>query len=63
MTPQNGQHIRRNVWTLPSGDQTIEEYAKAVAIMKGRNPSDPTSWSYQAAIHGTHATPTKPLWT
>jgi tyrosinase len=62
MTPQTGQHIRRNIWTLPSGDQTIEEYAKAVAIMKGRNPSDPISWSYQAATHGTHATPTKPLW-
>ena len=35
MTPQDGQHVRRNVWTLSSGDQTIDEYAKAVTVMKG----------------------------
>jgi tyrosinase len=62
MSPQNTPHVRRNVWTLPAGDRTIEEYAKAVAIMKGRHPDDPTSWTYQAAMHGTHATPVKPLW-
>jgi tyrosinase len=62
MTAQTLPYARRNVWTLPSGDQTIEDYAKAVAIMKARNPSDPTSWSYQAAMHGTHAAATKPLW-
>jgi tyrosinase len=62
MTTQTLPYVRRNVWTLPSGDRTIEAYAKAVAIMKARDPSDPTSWSYQAAIHGTHAAATKPLW-
>jgi tyrosinase len=62
MTPQTAPYVRRNVWTLPSGDQTIVEYAKAVTIMKARDSSDPTSWSYQAAIHGTHAAQTKPLW-
>jgi hypothetical protein len=62
MTPQNPPHMRRNVWTLPSGDPTLDEYASAVEIMKGRPAQDPTSWSYQAAIHGTHTTPTKPLW-
>jgi hypothetical protein len=25
-------HVRRNIWTLPSGDQTVQEYAKAVAM-------------------------------
>ena len=55
-------HRRRNVWTLPSGDKTIEEYASAVAIMQARPHSDPTSWTYQAAIHGTLTSPTKPLW-
>jgi tyrosinase len=62
MTPQAPPHVRRNVWTLPSDDQTIEEYAKAVGIMKARNSNDPTSWSYQAAMHGTHAATSKPLW-
>jgi tyrosinase len=62
MTAQSAPLVRRNVWTLPSGDTTIADYAKAVAIMKSRNASDPTSWSYQAAMHGTHAAQTKPLW-
>ena len=62
MTTQNAPYVRRNVWTLPSGDQTIEEYGKAVALMKARAANDPTSWSYQAAMHGTHAAATKPLW-
>jgi tyrosinase len=62
MSPQSTPHVRRNVWTLPTGDQTIEEYASAVAIMKARNPDDPTSWTYQSAMHGTHKSPAKPLW-
>jgi tyrosinase len=62
VSSQHQPFVRRNVWTLPSGDPTVEEYASAVAIMKARPHTDPTSWSYQAAIHGTHTTPTKPLW-
>ncbi len=62
MTAQSAPHVRRNVWTLPAGDSTLEEYAQAVAIMKTRPASDPTSWTYQAAMHGSHATPTRPLW-
>ena len=54
--------LRRNIWTLPSGDQTVEEYAQAVAIMRGRPASDPTSWTYQAAMHGTHAQSVQALW-
>ena len=54
--------VRRNIWTLPSGDQTVEEYAQAVAIMQGRPAHDPTSWTYQAAMHGTHAQSVQPLW-
>jgi tyrosinase len=54
--------VRRSVWTLPAGDHTLDEYAKAVAAMKGRSASDPTSWTYQAAMHGTYTTPVKPLW-
>ena len=55
-------HVRRNIWTLPSGDQTVEDYAKAVAIMRSRPAADPTSWTYQAAMHGTHANAVQPLW-
>jgi tyrosinase len=62
MAPANEPYVRRNVWTLPSADQTVEDYAKAVSVMRARPASDPTSWTYQAAMHGTHASPTKPLW-
>ncbi|MGB8200305.1 MAG: tyrosinase family protein [Pseudonocardiaceae bacterium] len=31
-------------------------YARAVAAMQARPVDDPTSWAYQAAIHGTYAT-------
>ncbi|HEX3977515.1 MAG TPA: tyrosinase family protein [Solirubrobacteraceae bacterium] len=53
--------VRRNIWTLPSGDQTVQEYAQAVAIMQARPAHDPTSWTYQAAMHGTHARSVQPL--
>lgn len=55
-------HVRRDAWTLPDGDRTLVAYAAAVAAMRERDPSDPTSWSYQAAMHGTDATPPEPLW-
>ncbi len=51
---------RKNVYKLPSGDKTLEWYSKAVAEMKKRPATDPTSWSYQAAIHGFIAS--SPYW-
>jgi tyrosinase len=35
------------------GVAALEHYAGAVAVMKGRDPAEKTSWAYQAAIHGT----------
>ncbi len=43
---------RKNVYTLPPGDKTLEWYGKAVLEMKSRPTTDPTSWYYQGAIHG-----------
>jgi tyrosinase len=62
MNPPVAPHVRRSVWTLPTGDTTIADYAKAVEIMKARKPDDPTSWSYQAAMHGSYHTPARQLW-
>ena len=53
--------VRREVRSLPSGDQTLQAYSEAVRVMKERPDSDPTSWAHQAAIHGTHADPAPPL--
>src|SRR5690242_12463667 len=62
MSSAGNPHVRRNVWTLGANDKTLEAYAHAVETMQKRDPNDPTSWAYQAAIHGTHASQSKPLW-
>ncbi len=52
--------IRKNIWTLLSRDpwdDVTEDYANAVATMQARAVSDPTSWNFQAAIHGSYQTP------
>lgn len=51
---------RKNVYKLPVGDPTLEWYAKAVLSMKKKPTSDPTSWNYQAAMHGFDIK--KPYW-
>jgi tyrosinase len=47
--------VRREVGSLGPDDQTLAAYAAAVQVMQGRADSDPTSWAFQAAIHGTLA--------
>lgn len=44
--------IRKNVWTLPSSDKTLEWYEKAVGVLQQRPIADPTSWWSLGAIHG-----------
>jgi Common central domain of tyrosinase/Polyphenol oxidase middle domain len=46
-------YVRRDVSSLGPGDQTLAAYASAVAEMQSRPKADPTSWAFQAAIHGT----------
>ncbi|TWJ03201.1 tyrosinase [Mucilaginibacter frigoritolerans] len=46
---------RKNVYLLPAGDTTLAWYSKAVVEMKKRPTTDPTSWNYQAAMHGFNA--------
>ena len=48
--------VRRDVWSLGSEQQpwhpVLLGYARAVAAMQQLPLSEPTSWRYQAAIHG-----------
>jgi tyrosinase len=46
-------YVRVDVWSLAPNDPIITAYADAVKAMKAKDPSDPTSWAYQAAMHGT----------
>jgi tyrosinase len=43
---------RKDVWKLGEWDPILLWYAKAVGEMLRRPLNDPTSWRYQAAIHG-----------
>jgi hypothetical protein len=51
--------VRRDVWALTNAttpwDPITTAYARAVKTMQARPASDPTSWTFQAAIHGSYA--------
>jgi len=58
-------HVRRDVWRLELQQPwppILLSYAKAVGELKARPASDPTSWAYQAAMHGTAQSPNKRGW-
>jgi tyrosinase len=54
-------HLRKNVWWLAETDPIVVAYGDAVTAMQHKPASDPTSWAYQAAIHGTLASSPPPL--
>lgn len=43
---------RKDATQMATWDPILLWYAKAVGVMKSRPANDPTSWIYQAAIHG-----------
>jgi tyrosinase-like protein len=53
--------VRKDIWTLEPEDPIIAWYRFGVGVLKAREASDVTSWTYQAAIHGI-ATGSEPLW-
>ena len=57
--------VRQDIWQLETPDKWdaySSAYADAVGEMKSRDANDPTSWTYQSAIHGTHSAEQKPDW-
>jgi hypothetical protein len=55
-----GVHVRKDIATLSANE--IVSLRKGVQVMMSRAPSDPTSWWYQANMHGTYDSPAQPLW-
>ena len=53
--------LRRDIWSMPPDDPYVMAYGDAVGDMQARPADDPTSWTYQAAIHGTYLNPPPPL--
>jgi tyrosinase len=54
--------VRRNAWDLPANDPTLGAYGRAVGVMRERDDDDPTSWAYQAKMHGSPTIPPGSLW-
>ena len=48
----NGTRVRTEVHADGPWSETLLWYARAVARMQERPLTDPTSWAYQAAVHG-----------
>jgi hypothetical protein len=55
-----GVHVRKDISTLSANE--IASLRRGVQVMMSRPATDPTSWRYQADMHGTYDTPTQPLW-
>jgi hypothetical protein len=61
----NKTFTRQDIWQLEASrpwDRYSLAYAKAVGEMRGREANDPTSWSFQSAIHGSYSSPPRPGW-
>src|SRR3954464_3152437 len=55
----NAIRVRKDALKLATWDPALLWYAKAVGVMKSRPVTDPTSWRYQAAMHGFTLDPTE----
>lgn len=55
-----GVHVRKDAYTLSANE--IASLRHGVQVMMSRAATDPTSWRYQANMHGTYDSPTQPLW-
>lgn len=55
-----GAIVRKHFKNLTAAELTA--FKNGVAVMKSRPATNPTSWAYQAAIHGTTATPVQTAW-
>ena len=53
-------HVRRNIASFTPTQ--IASLRKGVQVMQSRPATDPTSWLYQANIHGTDDTPVATAW-
>ena len=50
--------VRRDVGNMDADDPILDSYRRAVHAMRALPQTNPLSWTYQAAIHGTLLSPT-----
>jgi tyrosinase len=54
--------VRRDIAGLTASDPVMTAWANGIAAMKALPATDPRSWTYQAAIHGSAASPLLTAW-
>ena len=54
--------VRRNVGRMDASDPILVSYRKAIKAMRALPATNPVSWAYQAAIHGTLNGPPLTSW-
>jgi len=59
---QAASFVRRDIGGLSASDPIVVAYEKAIKAMQALPTSNPLSWAYQAAIHGTTLSPPKTSW-
>lgn len=57
-----GPALRRNASTMAANDPILRGYRTAIARMRAMPDTNPCSWFYQAAIHGTFDPRNLPSW-
>src|SRR5215469_7939883 len=54
--------MRRNLGGMAASDPVLASYRKAIKAMKALPTTNPLSWDYQAAIHGTTLSGSHTAW-
>ncbi len=55
-------HIRKDISEMSENDPMVVSLKKAIAKMKAKESTIPTSWVYQSSIHGTTSETNLPSW-
>jgi hypothetical protein len=55
-------YVRLDVGPLTASSPALASYAKAIKAMQALPSTNPLSWAYQAAIHGTTLSGSQPAW-
>ena len=53
---------RTNIYSWDINGPEMAAYKRGIEVMKSRPANDPTSWTYQAAIHGSDTRPAQTGW-
>jgi tyrosinase len=58
----NTVYVRENIATFMQSPRKVAALRRGIQVMKSRPPNDPTSWVYQANMHGTTDPRNLALW-